>query len=148
MIRITLTAAALALMASAAFAQSAPQTAPSPEMDAYLKARGETYSRAPDAEQNPDEVATTAKLNASIAAGNDAAERSETEAVADYQQSQDRYQAEAARYATAQAQYEADTRAADAARADYERAHATWEGLVRACEASGRRDCRAAEPQY
>jgi len=155
MIRTALTAAAVAvLLAGSALAQTAPQPMPqdpqSPEMQAYLRARGEAYSRAPDAEQNPAEVATTAKLNATVAAHNDDAERSEQEsqaahdaAVADIDA---RTRDEDARYATARAEYEANVRAAEAARADYDRAMATWEGMIRACEASGRRDCRAAKP--
>lgn len=154
MIRTAFTAAAAALIAGAAFAQTAPKATPedprSPDMQAYLQARGETYSRAPDAEQNPVEVATTAKLNATVAARNDDAERSEQESQAAHDSDAARIDAEArdqeARYATARAEYEANVRAAEAARADYDRAQATWEGLVRACEASGRRDCRAATP--
>lgn len=154
MIRTALSAAVFAVLATAAVAQTAPQQADpqSPEMQAYLRARGETYSRAPDSEQNPAEVATTAKLNASVAASNDAAERSEQEsqaahdmAVADIDA---RAEAEAAQYATARAEYEANLRAAEAAQADYDRARAAWEGLVRACEATGRTDCRATAPKY
>ncbi len=155
MIRTALTVAAAAtLLAGAALAQTASKTAPhdpqSPDMQAYLQARGETYSRAPDSEQNPAEVATTAKLNASVVAHNDDAERSEQESQAAHDSAAARIDAEArdqeARYATARAEYEANVRAAEAARADYDRAQATWEGLIRACEASGRRDCRTPAP--
>ena len=150
MIRTALTAAVAALIAGSAFAQTAPRDPQSPDMQAYLQARGETYSRAPDAQQDPAEVATTAKLNATVVAHNDDAERSEQEsqaahdaAVADIDA---RTRDEDARYATARAEYEANVRAAEAARADYDRAMATWEGMIRACESSGRRDCRTATP--
>ena len=137
MIRPTLrTAAVMAtgLILVAAAAPTLAQTPPQPESAAELarlQALGETYHRAPDTAQDPDELAATAKLNAMTAA------HAEAEA---------RYRAEAAAAATLQANYEADQRTAAAARAEYERARATWEAMIRACEASGRRDCRAPAP--
>jgi hypothetical protein len=112
-------------------------------MQAYLRARGESYSRAPDSEQNPAEVAMTAKLNASIVAGNDAAERDDAEARAAHDAAEARWREDTARLETQRAQWEADKAAADAAAAEYQRARAAWEGLIRACEASGRTDCRS-----
>jgi hypothetical protein len=148
MIRTTFVAALALVAASTAVAQTAGQTAPpadpqSPEMQAYLRARGESYSRAPDSQQNPAEVAITAKLNAAIVAGNDAAERSEAEARAAHDEAQARWREAAASAETQRAPWEADKAAADAADAEYQRARAAWEGLIRACEASGRTDCRA-----
>ena len=130
MIRPTLrTAAVMAtgLILVAAAAPTLAQTPPQPESAAELarlQALGETYHRAPDTAQDPDELADTAA-------------QAEAEA---------RYRAEAAAAATLQANYEADQRTAAAARAEYERARATWEAMIRACEASGRRDCRAPAP--
>lgn len=153
MIRPTLrTAAAVAtgliLMAgaSAALAQTAPATPESTAEAARLQALGETYHRAPDAAQDAEELAATAKLNAMIAARNDAAARQEAADTATHAEAEARYRAEAAAAATLQANYEADQRTAAAARAEYERARASWEAMIRACEATGRRDCRANAP--
>lgn len=153
MIRPTLRTAAavtagLILIAGAGpvLAQTTPPTPEAAAQDARLQARGETYYRAPDTEQNPEELAATAKLNAMIAAHNDAAARQEATDTAAYAEAEARYRAEAAAAATLQANYEADQRTATAARAEYDRARATWEAMIRACEASGRRDCRANAP--
>ncbi|WP_339873987.1 cell wall hydrolase [uncultured Brevundimonas sp.] len=152
MIRPTLrTAAVMAtgLILVAAAAPTLAQTPPQPESAAELarlQALGETYHRAPDTAQDPDELAATAKLNAMIAAHNEAVARQEAADTAAQAEAEARYRAEAAAAATLQANYEADQRTAAAARAEYERARATWEAMIRACEASGRRDCRAPAP--
>lgn len=153
MIRTTLTCLAALSVAGAAFAQTVPQVPPvsttssdmpttqvtptpdAPGTAAMLRAKGEAYSRAPDSEQNPAEVATTARLNTEVAAGNAAAAQAETAAVVDYK-------TEASAAATADAQYDAEMQAIMEARANYDRARTTWEGLIAACEASGRTDCR------
>lgn len=129
-----------------ALAQTVPPPPGSAAQAAALQARGETYHRAPDTAQDPDELATTAKLNAMIVAENDATARREAAAAAAFAEADARYRAEAAAAATLQANYDADQKTAAAAQAEYDRAHATWEGLIRACEASGRRDCRANVP--
>lgn len=145
----TVAALTTGLILMAGTAPALAQTVPPPESAAQaaaLQARGETYHRAPDTAQNPDELAATAKLNAMIAAHNEAAARQEAEAEAAFDEASARYRAEAAAAATLQANYEADRRTAAAARAEYDQARATWEALIRACEASGRRDCRANAP--
>lgn len=153
MIRPTLRTAAavtagliLIVGAAPALAQTAPTTPESAAEAARLQALGETYHRAPDTAQDPEELASTAKLNAMIAARNEAAARQEAIDTAAYAEAQARYRAEAAAAATLQANYEADQRTAAAARAEYERSRAAWEAVIRACEASGRRDCRANAP--
>jgi len=132
--------------AARALAQTGPTPPESTTEAARLLALGETYHRAPDTAQDPEELAATAKLNAMIAAHNEAAERQEANDTAAYAEAEARYRAEAAAAATLQANYEADQRTAAAARAEYDRARATWEAMIRACEASGRRDCRANAP--
>lgn len=157
MIRTTLTCLAALSVAGAAFAQAVPQVPPvsttssdmpttqvtptpdAPGTAAMLRAKGEAYSRAPDSEQNPAEVATTARLNTEVAAGNAAAAQAETAAVVDYKSE---LSADASAAATADAQYDAEMQAIMEARANYDRARTTWEGLIAACEASGRTDCR------
>ncbi|WP_417231306.1 cell wall hydrolase [Brevundimonas sp.] len=152
MIRPTLrtaTGLAAGLILIAGAAPVLAQTPPPPESAAEaarLQALGETYHRAPDTAQDPDEVATTAALNARIAAHNEAAARQEAVDTAEYAEAEARYRAEAAAAATLQANYDAEQRTAAAARAEYERARATWEAMIRACEAGGRRDCRANAP--
>lgn len=154
MIRTTLAClAALTLAAGPAVAQSAkpvagPTTAPTastaaaaeptPGSEAWLRMRGESYSSAPDSEQDPAEVAATVKLNASIVAGNEAAERAEQEAMAAHAAEEARWRADNARASTARAQWEADVAAADAAQAQWIRDRAAWEAEVAACRASGR----------
>ncbi|MDI6625516.1 MAG: cell wall hydrolase, partial [Brevundimonas sp.] len=88
MIRLTLTAAlALALAAAPVMAQTAPPAAANaqPGSEEWLRIRGEMYNRAPDSEQDPAELAATARLNAEIAARNAAAAEAETEAAASWE---------------------------------------------------------------
>ncbi|RZJ04199.1 MAG: cell wall hydrolase [Brevundimonas sp.] len=121
-------------------------TAPAPAgSEEWLRQRGESYSAAPDAEQNPAEVAETIRLNAEIAARNDAAERAEAESTATFERESARWREETARLETQRVQYEADLAAANAARAAYERAQAAWEAEVAACERA-RRVCVTAPP--
>src|SRR5690606_13665798 len=99
MIRQTLiVAAAVAMAAAPALAQTAPS--PDPGSEAWLRMRGEMYSRAPDSEQDPAEVAATARLNAGIAARNAAAAEAETEAAAAFEARNAEWRAEAARLET------------------------------------------------
>jgi len=122
------------------------QVSPAPAgSEEWLRQRGETYSAAPDAEQNPVEVAETIRLNAEIAARNAAAEQAEVESAATYERQSAQWREETARLETQRAQYEADLAAANAARAAYERARAAWEAEVAACERT-RRVCVTAPP--
>ena len=78
MIRFTLIAAsALAMAAAPVLAQTAPASTaqPVPGSEEWLRLRGEMYRAAPDSEQDPAELAATARLNAEIAARNAAAAR-------------------------------------------------------------------------
>lgn len=127
--------------------QMAPGTALEPGSEAWLRQRGESYSAASDAEQDPAELAATARLNAEISARNEAAEQRETKAEASFEAESARWRAESARLETARAQWEADVAAADAARARYERERAAWEAEIAACRRSGR-VCLAAAPGY
>jgi hypothetical protein len=115
--------------------------------EAWLRQRGETYSAASEAQQDPAEVAATAELNARIAARNAAAERAESESFAVFEAESARWRTEAARLETERAQWEADVAAANAARARYEREHAAWEAEMAACRRAGR-VCLTAAPQY
>ena len=128
-------------------APAAPATAPMPGSEEWLRQRGESYSAAPEAEQDPDEVAETIRLNAEIAARNNAAERREAEGAAAWQAEDARWRAEVARLETQRAQWEADAAAAEAARLRYERDRAAWAAEVAACQRTGR--CLpASEPKY
>lgn len=166
MTRSTLAAVAALLLASApglaqgkpgapqtrAPAQSQPQTPPQvlmpePGSEAWLRQRGETYSAAPDAEQDPAEVIMTGKLNSQIVANNNAVERAEAESAAAYEAENARWREDSARISTARAQWEADVAASDAARARYERDRAAWEAEVAACRANGR-VCLVDAPKY
>ena len=158
MTRFTLAAvAALLLAAAPVVAQTKPpqpsdKTAaatsdPTPGSEEWLRLRGESYSAASDAEQDPAEVAATIRLNAEIAARNDAAERSEIEGTAAWQAEDARWRAETARLETQRAQWEADAAAAEAARLRYERDPA-WEAEIEACERSARVCVVAAPPKY
>lgn len=124
-----------------------PAAEPAPGSQEWLRLRGESYSAAPDSEQDPAEIATTVRLNAEVAARNDAAERTEIEGAAAWEAENARWQAETARLETQRAQWEADAAAAEAARLRYEREHAAWEAEVAACQRSGR-TCLTAAPKY
>lgn len=165
MTRFTIAAtAALLLVAAPAVARTtAPQAAtkgtaqaaattpapasPTPGSEAWLRLRGESYSVAAESEQDPAEVAETVRLNAEIAARNNAAERREIEGAAAWQAEDTRWRAETARLETERAQWEADMAAAEAARLRYERDRAAWAAEVAACERSPR-TCVARAPKY
>lgn len=147
-------AAALTLAAAPVLAQQAktvapvavPQQAqPAVGSEEWLRQRGESYSAAPDSEQDPAEVETTTKLNSGIAAEAAAAERADAQARADFEAENQRWREEQARSSTARAQWEADVAAADSARARWERERAQWEADVAACRASNR-VCIVPEP--
>ena len=149
MIRLTLTAAAvLTLAAAPVLAQTAPSpTSAQPGSEEWLRLRGEMYSRAPDAEQDPAEVAATARLNAEIAARNAAAAEAEAGAMAAFEDRNAAWRAETARLQTERAQWEANDAAARAAQAQWEREQAAWEAQMEACRRSGR-VCVTAPPRY
>lgn len=128
-------------------APAAPAAGPTPGSEEWLRLRGESYSAAPEVEQDPAEVAETIRLNAEIAARNNAAERREVEGTAAWQAEDALWRAEVARLETQRAQWEADAAAAEAARRRYERDHAAWEAEVAACERSPR-SCVVAAPKY
>ncbi len=126
---------------------AAPAASPAPGSEEWLRLRGESYSAAPEVEQDPAEVAETIRLNAEIAARNEAAERREIEGAAAWQAADARWRAETARLATERAQWEADAAAAEAARLRHERDRAAWAAEVAACERSPR-SCVARAPGY
>ena len=66
-------------------APAPPVASPAPGSDEWLRLRGESYSAASDAEQDPAEVAATARLNAEITARNAAAEQTEAERTAAFE---------------------------------------------------------------
>ena len=159
MIRFTLTAgAALVLAAAPVLAQTTPPQATvsakpavapaTPGSEEWLRQRGESYRAAPEAAQDPTEVAETIRLNAGIAARNAAAERAEAEAAETYEQQSAQWREEAARAETQRVQYEADLAAANSARAAYERARAAWEAEVAACERARRVCVTTPPPKY
>ena len=125
---------------------AAPATSPAPGSEEWLRLRGETYRAAPEAEQDPAEVAETSRLNAAIVARNNAAERREVEAIAAWQAENTRWRAEVARLETERAQWEADAAASEAARLRYERERAAWAAEVAACERSPR-TCGTSTPK-
>lgn len=128
-------------------APATPAASPTPGSETWLRQRGESYSAASDAEQDPAEVAATIRLNAEVAARNEAARQSEIEGTTTWQAEDARWRAETARLETRRAQWEADAAAAEAARVRYERDQAAWEAAVAACERSGR-VCVTAAPKY
>lgn len=127
--------------------QTTAPAAPAPGSEEWLRLRGESYSAAPETQQDPAEVAETMRLNAEIAARNNAAERREIEGTAAWQAEDARWRAETARLETQRAQWEADAAAAEAARLRYERDRAAWAAEVAACERSPR-SCVTRTPGY
>jgi putative hemolysin len=103
-----------------------------------LRLRGETYRAAPDSQQDPAEVAQTIKLNAEIAARNQATDRADAAAAAEFERQSAQWREETARLETERAQWEADAAAAEAARVRYERDLAAWEAEVAACQRNPR----------
>ena len=125
---------------------TAPAGGPTPGSEEWLRLRGESYSATPEVEQAPAEVSETIRLNAEIAARNNAAERREIEATTAWQTEDARWRAETARLETQRVQWEADAAAAEAARLRYERERAAWEAEVAACQRTGR--CLPSAPKY
>ena len=157
MIRFTLTVGISLLLAAApVLAQTTPPQATvsakvqssnaAPGSEEWLRQRGESYSAAPDTQQNPTEVAETIRLNAAIAARNAAADQAEVAAVATYERESAQWREQTARLETQRVQYEADLTAANSARDAWERARAAWEAEVAACERA-RRVCVTTAPK-
>jgi hypothetical protein len=124
-----------------------PVASPTPGSEEWLRLRGETYSAAPEIEQDPAEVAETIRLNSEIAARNNAAERREIEGTAAWQAEDARWRAETARLEAQRAKWEADAAAAEAARLRYESERAAWAAEVAACQRSPR-SCVASSDRY
>jgi len=120
-------------------AQDAAPVTADPISD-LLRQRGETYRRASDAQQSPEEVRTTSALNAEVAAQSALIDNADAAALAEYDAVQSREREEAA---AAQARYEGERQAADEARLRYERDRAAWEATVAACQRGDRVRCRA-----
>lgn len=152
-LRPSLLVLALALAASPAVAQSAPQTRPYAGPDAYrdqralpdpadrdalLKARGEAYHRAGDDKQTEEELRATRALNDEIAAQNALADKADADARLDYD-------AALARHEIAVRQGEEQARAAAeatrAAQDQYDRDYAAWREQVRLCQSGVRAAC-------
>lgn len=152
-LRPSLLVVALAVAASPAVAQSAPQTRPYAGPDAYrdqralpdpadrdalLKARGEAYHRAGDDKQTEEELRATRALNDEIAAQNALADKADADARLDYD-------AALARHEIAVRQGEEQARAAAeatrAAQDQYDRDYAAWREQVRLCQSGVRAAC-------
>lgn len=123
-----------------ATAQSAPPADPVADL---LRDRGETYRRAPDTLQDPDELRRTQALNAEIVAQNELAENQERADRETHDLAQSRYQAEMEAAEAERARFEAGLRASEEAQARYEREMADWRATVAACERNDRARCLA-----
>lgn len=118
------------------------QTAADP-VEELLRARGESYHRAPDSEQDPEEVRITRALNDEIAARDalvDNQERADREAA---DAAQARYDREMAAADADRARYDESLRAADEARRRYELELADWHATMDACRRGDRARCAA-----
>lgn len=131
------------VQAPSSSAKAAP-AAPAAGSEEWLRQRGEAYHSAPESAQNPAEVAETGRLNAEITARNEAAAALEAEQQAEHARAEARYRQDVEEADAARRQWEADKAASDAAQAEWQRSREVWENMVRACERSGRRDCRPA----
>lgn len=144
-------AALLALLAALAAAPApaqvqvqAPPEAPSAEQaerDARLRALGETYRRAPDESQDPQELVRTRILNAENLAQNGLAENQDQADRAAHEAGLARHSEAVSRAHTERLNHEAEARASEAAQIRYEADMAAWRARVRACETGDRRTC-------
>ena len=125
-------------------AVQAPAPAPTQGSEEWLRQRGEAYHSAPESAQDPAEVAETGRLNAEITARNEAAATLDAEQRAEHERAEARYRRDMEESDAARRQWEADKAASDAAQAEWQRSRDVWENMIRACERSGRRDCRPA----
>ena len=118
------------------------QTAPDP-VEELLRARGESYHRAPDSDQDPEEVRITRALNDEIAARDTLAENQERADREAADAAQARYDREMAAADADRARYEESLRSADEARRRYELELADWRATVDACRRGDRTRCAA-----
>ncbi|WP_295226937.1 hypothetical protein [uncultured Brevundimonas sp.] len=156
---IVRTAVAAALLAAALTAPVAAQTTTAPatadpyrdqralpdpadpaSRDALLKARGEAYHRANDAQQTEEELRTTRALNDEIAAQNALADKTDAANRLDYDAALARHQIEVSQ-AEEQARAAAET--ARLAQEKYDRDYAAWQEQVRLCRTGFRPACTA-----
>lgn len=118
------------------------QTAPDP-VEELLRARGEAYHRAPDSEQNPEEMRITRALNDEIAARDALAENQERADREAADTAQARYDREMADADADRARYDESLRVAEEARRRYELELADWRATVDACQRGDRARCAA-----
>jgi len=156
---IVRTAVAAAMLAAALTAPVAAQTTTAPatadpyrdqralpdpadpaSRDALLKARGEAYHRASDAQQTEEELRTTRALNDEIAAQNALADKTDADNRLDYDAALARHQIEVSQ-AEEQARAAAET--ARLAQEKYDRDYAAWQEQVRLCRTGFRQACTA-----
>lgn len=156
---IVRTAVAAALLAAALTAPVAAQTTTAPatadpyrdqralpdpadpaSRDALLKARGEAYHRASDAQQTEEELRTTRALNDEIAAQNALADKTDAANRLDYDAALARHQIEVSQ-AEEQARAAAET--ARLAQEKYDRDYTAWQEQVRLCRTGFRPACTA-----
>lgn len=117
-----------------------PDPADPASRDALLKARGEAYHRASDAQQTEEELRTTRALNEEIAAQNALADKTDADNRLDYDAALARHQIEVSQ-AEEQARAAAET--ARLAQEKYDRDYAAWQEQVRLCRTGFRQACTA-----
>lgn len=117
-----------------------PDPADPASRDALLKARGEAYHRASDAQQTEEELRTTRALNDEIAAQNALADKTDAANRLDYDAALARHQIEVSQ-AEEQARAAAET--ARLAQEKYDRDYAAWQEQVRLCRTGFRPACTA-----
>jgi hypothetical protein len=117
-----------------------PDPADPTSRDALLKARGEAYHRASDAQQTEEELRTTRALNDEIAAQNALADKTDADNRLDYDAALARHQIEVSQ-AEEQARAAAET--ARLAQEKYDRDYAAWQEQVRLCRTGFRPACTA-----
>ena len=122
----------------------APNPADPAARDAILKARGETYHRAPDEQQTEEALRTTRALNDEIVAQNALAAKQDEAAQLDHDAAVLRHRIETERLET-ERQIAAD--AARAAREQYDRDYAAWEARADACRGGQRAACAPPVPR-
>ncbi|PZO02878.1 MAG: hypothetical protein DCF29_12760 [Alphaproteobacteria bacterium] len=125
--------------APASVQSTIPADSPVPGSEEWERQRGETYRPVPDSRQDPEELATTSKLNAAMTAQNEAAAQAEAAIIASNDAAREAWQAEAARIEADNARIAAENAAAQER---YQRDMALYEQSVRACEQAGGRNCR------
>ncbi len=117
-----------------------PDPADPASRDALLKARGEAYHRASDAQQTEEELRTTRALNDEITAQNALADKTDAANRLDYDAALARHQIEVSQ-AEEQARAAAET--ARLAQEKYDRDYAAWQEQVRLCRTGFRPACTA-----